>query len=162
GKKEIGQQLVKAVPVNVPPYNYWGQTYGSSLRDEAMILEAQVLLGDTENAAANLRHIAERLSEDYWYSTQTTAYSLLAIGKFLGKHKASDEFKFQYQLPNGQMVNAGSTTPVMQIEVPTNQGNGRTLTVTNEGSGVLFTRLILSGQPLTGKETGASNNLDIK
>ena len=70
----MGQQLVNALPVNVPPYSDWGNTYGSSLRDEAMILEAQVLLGDTENAAANLFHIAEKLGEDYWYSTQTTAY----------------------------------------------------------------------------------------
>ena len=161
GKQEIGQQLVAAVPVNVAPYENWGYTYGSSLRDEAMILEAQTLLGDTENAAANLQHIAERLGEDYWYSTQTTAYSLLAIGKFLGKNKASDEFKFQYQLPNGQVVNAGSTTPVMQIEVPADQG-GRSLFVTNNGTSVLFTRLILSGQPLTGDETEASNHLNMQ
>ncbi len=161
GKKEVGQQLVQAVPVNVAPYENWGYTYGSSLRDEAMILEAQTLLGDTENAAANLQHIAERLGEDYWYSTQTTAYSLLAIGKFLGKNKASDEFKFQYQLPNGQVVNAGSKTPVMQLEVPADQG-GRSLSVTNNGAGVLFTRLIMTGQPLTGEETAASNNLNIQ
>ena len=162
GKKEVGQQLVNDSPVTVAPYDFWGNTYGSSLRDEAMILEAQTLLGDTESAAANLQHIAERLGEDYWYSTQTTAYSLLAIGKFLGKNKATDEFKFQYQLPNGQLVNAGSKTPVMQIEVPANQGGARSLTVTNSGAGVLFARLIMTGQPLTGKETGAKNNLDIQ
>ena len=162
GKKEVGQQLVNALPVNVPPYSDWGNTYGSSLRDEAMILEAQVLLGDTENAAANLFHIAEKLGEDYWYSTQTTAYSLLAIGKFLGKNKATDEFKFQYQLPNGQVVNAGSKTPVMQIEVPVEQAGNRALSVANSGNGVLFARLILTGQPLTGKETAASNNLNIR
>ena len=161
GKKDIGLQLVESAPVKVEPYDAWGSTYGSSLRDEAMILETQVILGDVENAAANLQHIAERLGTDYWYSTQTTAYSLLAIGKFLGKNKASDEFKFQYQLPNGQLVNGGSQTPIMQIEVPADQ-TGRSIAVTNSGNGVLFARLILTGQPLAGDETSTSNNIDIQ
>ncbi len=161
GKKEVGRQLVESVPVKVQPYDYWGNTYGSSLRDEAMILEAQVLVGDMENAAANLYHIAEQLGGNYWYSTQTTAFSLVAIGKFLGKNKVSDEFKFQYQLPSGQTVDAGSKTPVMQIEVPTDLG-GRAVSVTNTGGGVLFTRLIMTGQPQTGAETEASNHLKLQ
>ena len=160
GKKEIGKQLAQNLPVNVKPYEYWGNTYGSSLRDEAMILETQVLLEDMTAAAANLRHLAESLSEDNWYSTQTTAYSLLAIGKFAGKSKVSDEFKFSYDTGDGKVVNAGSSTPVMQINVPVT-GSGKTVKVQNQGAGVLFARLILNGQPLVGDATAASNNLQI-
>jgi uncharacterized protein YfaS (alpha-2-macroglobulin family) len=161
GKKEIGQQLAKNLPVNVKPYDWWGYTYGSSLRDEAMILETQVLLEDMTAAAANLRHVAESLSNDEWYSTQTTAYALLAIGKFAGKSKVSDEFRFSYDLGDGKMVNAGSSTPVMQINVPVN-GNGKTVKVTNTGAGVLYARLIVTGQPLVGDATASSNNLQIE
>ncbi|HHM21889.1 MAG TPA: hypothetical protein ENJ20_07675, partial [Bacteroidetes bacterium] len=161
GKEEIARSLINALPVNVKPYEYWGPTYGSSLRDRAMILETQIIIGDMENAAANVRYIAESLGQGYWYSTQTTACSLLAIGKFLGENKATKEFKFQYRLPNGQTVNAGSLTPVMQVEVPVEQP-GRSVSVTNTGEGVLFARLILSGQPLIGEETPAGKHLRMK
>ena len=164
GKKEIGQQLAQNLSVNVKPdpnsYQEWSNTYGSSLRDEAMILETQVLLEDMTGAAANLRHVAEQLSENYWYSTQTTAYALLAVGKFAGKSKVSDEFKFSYDTGDGKVVNAGSNTPVMQISIPLN-GSGKTVTVKNAGSGILFARLISSGKPLVGDATAASNNLQI-
>lgn len=161
GKKDVGQQLVNDVPVTVEPYDYWGRSYGSSLRDEAMILETQLLLDQKTAAAQNMRHVAERLSEDYWYSTQTTAYALLAIGKFVKNGDIGDEFKFSYQLPNGQVVNAGSKTPIMQIEVPADQ-QGRSIKVDNTGDGILFTQLIMTGQPLVGEETAASNHLAIE
>lgn len=160
GKKETGQQLAKNLPVNVKPYEWWGNTYGSSLRDEAMILETQVLLEDMTAAAANLRHVAESLSQDDWYSTQTTSYALLAIGKFAGKSKVSDEFKFSFDAGDGKLVNAGSSTPVLQISIPVN-GSEKTVKVNNTGSGVLFARLIVSGKPLIGDATAASNNLQI-
>jgi uncharacterized protein YfaS (alpha-2-macroglobulin family) len=161
GKEEIGKQISQNVPVNISPYEYWGNTYGSSLRDEAMILETQVLLGQMEAAAANLQHIAESLSGDTWYSTQTTSYALLAIGKFAGKSKAGSEFRFSFSLGNGKWVDAGSTVPVMQIDVPVDKGT-RSIAVKNSGSGPLFARLILNGQPLVGSETAASNNLQIE
>ncbi len=160
GKRDIGQQLAQNLPVNVKPYDWWGNTYGSSLRDEAMILETQVLLEDMTAAAVNVRHLAEQLGKEQWYSTQTTAYSLLAIGKFAGKSKVNDEFKFSYDAGDGKIVNAGSTTPVMQIAIPMN-GAEKTVKVNNTGTGILFARLILNGQPLIGDATAAANNLQI-
>lgn len=162
GNKEVGTDLVDGQSTEVTPYgDGWGYTYGSALRDEAMILETLTLLDQKEKAADQVQYIARKLSEDYWYSTQTTSFALLAIGKFVGENSVNDEFKFSYQMPNGQVVNAGSTTPVMQIEVPAEQ-SGRSISVTNNGSGPLFARLIISGQPKTGAEEDASNNLEIK
>ncbi|MCB9340905.1 MAG: hypothetical protein H6577_22490 [Lewinellaceae bacterium] len=161
GKEDIGKQISQNVPVNINPYDYWGETYGSSLRDEAMILETQVLLGEMEAAAANLLHIAESLSQDSWYSTQTTAYALLAIGKFAGKSKVGDDFRFSFNLGNSKWVDAGNTTPVMQIEVPVEKGI-RSVAVKNSGGSPLYARLILNGQPLAGTETAASNNILIE
>ncbi|MCC6723652.1 MAG: hypothetical protein IT258_04030 [Saprospiraceae bacterium] len=161
GKTDIGKEIAKALPTTGKVYSYWGHSYGSQLRDEAMILETQVLLGDLTAAAANLRHVAESLSEESWYSTQTTAYALLAIGKFAGKSKVGDDFKFSYDLGDGKVVNAGSNTPVFQISVPLN-GTERTLKVNNIGAGILYARLISTGQPLVGDATTTSNNLKIE
>ncbi len=161
GKTDIGKEIAKALPTTGKVYSYWGHSYGSQLRDEAMILETQVLLGDLTAAAANLRHVAESLANESWYSTQTTAYSLLAIGKFAGKSKVGDDFKFSYDLGDGKVVNAGSNTPVFQISVPLN-GTEKTLKVNNSGAGILYARLISTGQPLVGDATATSNNLKIE
>lgn len=161
GKKEIGQQLVKNLPTKGKPYEWWGYTYGSSVRDGAMVLETQVLLGDLTAAAENVKDLAESLSTNEWYSTQTTAYTLLAIGKFANGQKAGAEFRFSYDLGDGKVVNAGSTTPVMQVKLPVTNGE-RKITVKNLGSGLLFARLITSGQPLVGDQTVASNNILIE
>ncbi|MFQ5446014.1 MAG: alpha-2-macroglobulin [Saprospiraceae bacterium] len=157
GKKEIGQGMVKNATTEVQPYAELGYSYGSDLRDEAMILETQVLLEDQNNAAINARTIAQHLSEDKWYSTQTTAYALLALGKFLGNSAAAQEFTFTYDV-DGKVVNAGSSTPIMQVEVPVEKSNTRQVNVKNTTDNVLYARLILTGQPLAGDEVAAARN----
>ncbi len=161
GKADIGKELVNNVPTTVEDYNQLAYTYGSALRDESMILETQVLLGDQTNAAVNARHVAEELGRESWYSTQTTAYSLLALGKFLGKSKISDQFTFSYSLSNGKFVNAGSSLPVMQIEVPLEKVKSGEIQVKNTSNGVLYSRLVVRGQPLVGDATSTANHIQI-
>ena len=163
GKKEIGKDIVKNATAQVQPYTELGYSYGSELRDEAMILETQVLLEDQNNAAINARTIGEQLSETKWYSTQTTAFALLSLGKFLGKSATAKEFTFTYDTGNGKTVNAGSSTPVMQIEVPVEKSNSRHVNLKNTSGNVLYARIILTGQPLAGEAVAAaSNNLHIQ
>jgi alpha-2-macroglobulin len=163
GKKEIGQDMVKTATTEVQPYAELGYSYGSDLRDEAMILETQVLLEDQNNAAINARTIAEHLSEARWYSTQTTAFALLSLGKFLGKSGTAQEFTFSYNFGGSQQVNAGSSTPVIQVEVPVEKSNNRQVDVKNTTGNVLYARLILTGQPMAGEAVAAaSNNLYIQ
>ena len=85
GQPEIGLQMIKSLPLTIKPYNSMYGTFGSDLRDEAMILETLTLLGQQQKAAAMLRTVASRLSQDDWYSTQTTAYSLIAIAQYCGE-----------------------------------------------------------------------------
>src|SRR6201999_1448793 len=84
GQPEIGMQMIAGLPTTIKPYNSMYGTFGSDLRDEAMILETLTLLGQQQKASVQLRTVAARLSEDSWYSTQTTAYSLFAIAEYCG------------------------------------------------------------------------------
>jgi hypothetical protein len=161
GKTDIGKKLVQNATVQVDPYEELSYTFGSSLRDEGMILEALVNLGDSKTAAELARRIAEKLSEGFWYSTQTTSFALLGVGKFVGKWAVEDQINFSYSLGNGKFVDAGSTTPLMQIDVPVDKGNARLVSVKNTGNNILYARLLLSGQPLVGDATAAANHLQI-
>ncbi len=149
GKKKISEDLVRGVPVAVSPYTEMSYTYGSNIRDAAIILEAQVLLGDKMAAAENAKALAEHLSENRWYSTQTTAYSLIALARYLGDYAPGSEFSISYALGTGARADAGSNDPLMQIEIPVDEGNNRRVNVTNTSETPVYVQLILSGQPST-------------
>ncbi len=162
GKTEIAQRIVDGLTTNIEDYRELGSTYGSAVRDQAMILETLLLLGNREQAANTVRYISDRMSSRSWYSTQTTAYSLMAVCKFIGDGDALEPMRFAYQVGSDAMKDGGSSEyPLMQIVMPVERRNGEQISLRNEGSAPLFIRLIQRGQPLTGQETAASNDLRI-
>jgi len=157
GQPEIGIQMIAGLPATVKPYNRMYGTYGSDLRDESMILETLTLLGKQQQASELLRTVASRLSEDNWYSTQTTAYSLIAIAQYCGVHKSSAKMMFNYQAGNLKgPVSSQSYLWSQPIAV-----NGGSATIKNNGSNKLYIRLIQQGQPSSGFDVETRINPDI-
>lgn len=159
GKMKIGQELVKAVPVAVTPYREMSFTYGTDLRDAAIILEAQTALGDKLRAAENAKAIAEQLNKQSWHSTQTTAYCLMALARYLGDYAPAKQFSISYAFGTGARADAGSNQPLLQVKVPVDQGNNRQLSVTNTSDVPVYAQLILSGQPSTRTSVEEESNL---
>ncbi len=161
GRNEVAKELANSLNTTVKDYTELAYTYGSGLRDEAMILEALVQMKDLDKAGNLAKRISTQLSSGRWYGTQTVAYSLLAIGKFVGNTVVGDRYNFAYQLGNNQLVNAGANTPIMNIEIPVDGNNNKALSLKNNSQGVLYVKLLLNGQPLIGDQTAKSENLKI-
>ena len=161
GRSEAAKELVNALNTSVKDYTELAYTYGSGLRDEAMILETLVQLKDLDKAGNLAKRVASQLSSGRWYGTQTVAYALLAIGKYVGDTSVGDQYNFAYQLGNSPSVNAGANTPIMNIEVPVDGNNDKFLSLKNNSQGVLYAKLILSGQPTIGDQTAKSQDLKI-
>jgi uncharacterized protein YfaS (alpha-2-macroglobulin family) len=153
GQPEIGQQMIAGLPTTIKPYNMMYGTYGSDLRDEAMILETLTLLGQQQRASAMLRTVAARLSQDSWYSTQTTSYSLLAIAEYCGANKSGSKLQFNY---NGTGVNSGSYL----WQAATASGGGK-VSIKDNGSNKLYIRLIQKGQPSAMQDVQSISKPDI-
>ncbi|MEZ4995517.1 MAG: MG2 domain-containing protein [Saprospiraceae bacterium] len=160
GKSDVAKQLISGLTTDVAQYSELSYTYGSDLRDRAMILEALTVLGEENMATDMLMTISEGLSNQRWLSTQTTSFCLLAVGKFAGKHEMDDKLDFAYQLPGARATNVGSDKPMILIDIP-GTAAGQAVKVDNKGKGLLFARLITSGQPIAGYETAAENSLGI-
>ena len=160
GKPEVAKELINNASYEFEEYRELSYTYGSSLRDRAMALETLSLIGDKTRAAELVKYLSDQLSNNRWYGTQTVAYCLLAVGKYIGDSKVGEKFSFSYTF-DGKTVNAGSQSPIFQVEVPVDISNTREVAFKNTSNSILFTRLILSGQPLAGKETAASSDLEI-
>lgn len=157
GQPEVGRQLVAGLSTTVRPYNQSYGTYGSDLRDEAMILETLTLLGQQQQASAMVRMVAARLSTEDWYSTQTTAYSLLAIAQYCGTNKSGSKLQFNYQAGAAKAaVSSGSY--LWQTDLSANGGH---VMLKNNGSNRLYVRLIQQGQPTAAQSVPEMNDPDI-
>ena len=159
GQPEVANALIKNLPTEVKPYNQLGGTFGSDLRDKAMILETLTAMGQRARAGELVKQIAALLSQESWYSTQTTAYTLIAIAKYCGSNTNGSKMNFTYQLNNAKgSVNGNSY--ITQIPV-TFTGAAGNVSLQNNGQNVLYARLILQGQPEAGQEPVAAHNPDV-
>ncbi len=147
GKKEVAEGLVAGLGTRVSSYRELSYTYGSSLRDQAMILEVLTLMGDQVLAKKLVDEIAEKMASQSWYSTQTTAYVLLAIGKFVGESDASGTMTFEYTL-NGKKQKVSASAPMERVELPFDGENGGSMELKNTDSRNLFVSMQLDGVPL--------------
>ncbi|MCP4440897.1 MAG: hypothetical protein GY810_18400 [Aureispira sp.] len=162
GKKQVAQRIIKKLPTDIEPYRELGNTYGSDLRDEGMILETLTMMGDKEAAAKVLQSISRKLSSKSWYSTQTTAYSLMAVAKFVGKTDPGAGVNYSYQIADGQVQKAMlKETPIVQYKLDIDGKKQSKVNVKNASKGMLFARVITQGQPLVGNSTEVQNDVEL-
>jgi alpha-2-macroglobulin len=153
GQPEAGLQMINGLQLTIKPYYQLYGTFGSDLRDEAMILESLTLLDQHQKAASMLQTVATHLSQDDWYSTQTTAYALLSIAEYCGQNKNGNKLQFVY---GNNEVN--STSYLWQTNLAVNGGKAA---IKNTGKNILYLKLIQQGQPAPGQEPASVNNDDI-
>lgn len=157
GQPEVATELIYGLTTDVPAYQELSYSYGSNYRDEAMILETLVLMGNKSEAAGLAKIIADKLNSNNWMSTQTTAYSLLAISKFLGSSTTDKTMRFEYTVDGGNPVSKSTQVPVYQNTLKINQKG--IVRVVNNGKGVLYAKVAVEGIPVVGDQTSASSNL---
>ncbi len=159
GQNQIALQLISGLPVDLPVRQYPGFTYGSDMRDEAMILETLTLMGRRTEAYNVLKSVATRLSQDYWYSTQTTAYSLIAIAKFSGAYNGDSKITASATI-NNQSNNINTSSTISQSNIAMPGGKGK-VQLKNNGKSVLYVRVINEGKPVQGQPIIATNNPNV-
>lgn len=159
GQTDVAKQLIASLPTTVPSYRELDYTFGSDDRDEAMILETLTLLNLKTKAGPVLKEVSKALSSNMWMSTQTTAYSLIAVSKFAQSNGLTSDMRYSVKINNGSPIALNTKLPVKQIDMGLKGANAGTVSISNTGSGVLFARLILEGIPETGDQTAAENDL---
>lgn len=158
GRKDAATDLIRDLSTDLPDYTGFNTSYGSVLRDQAMILETLVLLDDRSRAFPILEAISEKLSSGSWYSTQTTAYGLISIARF-AKESSRGEIDFSFSFYGDKERNAATRLPFVQIPVELKEDQPGSLKINNRGESLIFTRLIMEGTPQAGRETPSSSNL---
>ncbi len=158
GQSEVAQSIIQGNDVYIATSGMDSYTYGSADRDNAMILEAMSIMGKRTEALTIMKHISGSLSDGRWMSTQTTAYCLLAMVKYMGEEGTSKNMKFKYNI-NGKVDQLTTTSPLKQIDIDVSNGQSGNITVDNLGDGIMFARLVMAGVPLQGEETAGQSGL---
>jgi uncharacterized protein YfaS (alpha-2-macroglobulin family) len=135
-------------------------SYGSDVRDKAIMLETLVLLNDRVKAFELVKEISNSLSNsNYWMSTQSIAWSLKSIGLFVsGEQKGELKFTYSY---NGKEVTASTDLSIGQVNLAMEGVKNGSLRVVSGSKGTLFVRLISEGVPARGEEQDDEKNLSI-
>jgi uncharacterized protein YfaS (alpha-2-macroglobulin family) len=147
--------MVNSLQTQIKPYSAFNDNFGSNVRDEAMILETCILLNDMPQALNMARRISDYLSSGS-YSTQTTAWALLAMARFAEKSGKGDlNFTTTYL---GKTNKIETQDPVYMEELTQLKKSGK-VSITNHGSSNLYLGNTMISAPMEDRSPAVNNNL---
>ena len=161
GKMKPAGELVYNAETTVIPYSSMNLIYGSSDRDEAMILETLILMKRDRDALQQAKKVSQNLAQENWFSTQSTAFALMAMGRLAEQLSGTLDFTWSW---NGmQQPAVKSAKAVFEKEIATSPKSG-TVSVKNQGKGALSVDLITRTQLLNDTLPAIADNirLDVK
>ncbi len=160
GQPETAQQLARGLTTTFPEYNELAGTYGSATRDQAIALETLFLLGENTKAAALAVEVSRALTSDRWFSTQTTAFALLALAQGAGVSDTPQGFTFSYRWGDEE-GSADVERPIVRRTLSVGDRTRAELVVKNSGEIPIYPRLVTSGLPSVSSVRAGSNGLVI-
>jgi len=160
GKKSVAINMMQNLSTKVDDYRSLSYTYGSGTRDEAMILETLIMMNKTSLVKPLLDQVAQGLSSEKWMNTQTTAYALLAVAKFV-KMQSKENMKFKVQYPGGSKK-INTDKPMVQVPLKFSSSGVSTVSVDSDVNSTLFVRVINSGTPLESNDLTFAKNLKMQ
>ena len=155
GQTTVAKDLMAKTyaPRSVTSYD---PTFGNPMRASSMYLETYLLLKDGAKAYEQARELAEQLNDRSLYSSQSTAFALFAMHKFL-KDRSRGEIKLE-------VTADGNKTTVQQagqFYAKQYTGHKNEVIVENKGSSELYISVVQSGVPVPGKESATQKDLQV-
>jgi uncharacterized protein YfaS (alpha-2-macroglobulin family) len=175
GQRDAARTMVRDLSVELAPYRDLGGTFGSDLRDRAMILETLVLMDSGGRILPLFQSISETLASEKWLSTQESAYALIAASQVLrdaGKTPLAVDMVFKgrrssvsFESPVS-VVDLGSADPDGETEAPGGPESARTpasirasIRFENPSESPVYIRALVRGTPAEGSEPELSQGL---
>jgi uncharacterized protein YfaS (alpha-2-macroglobulin family) len=162
GHPEVAREMIQKLPTQLPDQGYDEWTYGSGLRNEAFILQTLDLCGKDREALQVMTRICTQLGSESWYSTQTTAMSLLAVARFVGNSAVSkSNLGFSWKAGNADWKKVVPKGKVVVLPLPTDSKTRYEVRL-DDGPNRIFVRLVHKGQPIQEDPVTYENNLAMK
>ena len=163
GQATLARTMVRQLSTQPDVYRELSYTYGSDVRDQALILETLVLLKEEAKASTLVQRLARTVGTSDWLSTHDLGFALLSIGQYMGDAPAGGQLSVRYQDGSRQAVDAVADKPVLLVQL-SDPGNdeGRKLFCKNTGKQKVFISIITEGQPMINEGRAASSQLNMQ
>ena len=155
GQNEASDAILKNAKLDFSESDFYN--YGSSTRNAAMALET-MLLTNNKNTKELATSIAKDLSSNQWMSTQTTAFSLLAIGKMVEKNGGK---AMKITITNGAKSEKIDTkSSLIQRNLVVKNGKN-SIRIKNNENNIVYVTVLNSGKPAIGNEISETRGLSV-
>ena len=160
GRPDVSKELVVKTTALTTACSGYDQTFGSDLRDTSIRLMTLCLLDGGKEAALLANEISKTLASDDWLSTQSTAFSLVALSDYMEKYKMSGSMDFSYAV-DGKAKKVSTTRNIWTETLLDKTAFSASLELKNTGKSPLFACLVAEGIPAEGKEEAYANGLTL-
>ena len=136
-------------------------TFGSRLRDRAIVLQALALMGREAEAVRLVDQVSAELADGTWHSTQSVAFALVSVARW-AQAKPPEPFTFEYTAGNARPVKITGDSPVVVVQLPAPSAAGMPLVLRNSSGRALHVTTAVRGIARSGEEDVASNGLELE
>lgn len=161
GKRPTAEKILTEIGENNGTMTPDDGTYGSPERYRAIILQALCEAGLKNKAFIVAKRLAESMNSHFNYSTQTTAFSLIALSKFFTTFKPASQINASYSLNNASAKNINSEQACTIEKLNIGQSGKQSVSIKNNSSGVIYVEVCVSGNAIPGTEKEISSGLII-
>ena len=160
GQPEVAASLTEKADTHVKEYTTtFSQTYGSSSRDVAMILDALILMKRNTQAFELVRHLSKKLTSEMTMSTQTIAYSLMAISRYAENINEEKVMDLTYSNA-GAAKHINTRKPVWTTDL--GKITSGKFEFENKSKNPIYVQVTLTGTPTAGEEKAFENRIKIE
>jgi uncharacterized protein YfaS (alpha-2-macroglobulin family) len=166
GQRDTAHNMIRGLSLPDGDYRELSGTFGSTLRDKAMILETLVLLNSGQGSSQEdlgrthtlFEEITRTLSSDSWLSTQETAYALIAVAPYIQANAGTGELTLDFTAA-GRSESISFNSPSAEELFGNVTGTRTPFTVTNRSNSPVYARFTARGLPEEGSEPALSEGL---
>lgn len=160
GMPSAASQVLARAPIRVEPYRETGGTYGSALRDTAMMLYLADRMDREEQALELFGQVNTALGTMGYLNTHETGYALLAVGEYLKRRWQPDAAvrgRIRYQDREIPFDQRGSV-----VLVDLTDAIGQNVTVESASETTLHAVFEWEGIPVDGPTEAVFENLSLE
>ncbi|MGL5731598.1 MAG: alpha-2-macroglobulin family protein, partial [Bacteroidales bacterium] len=159
-KSDIATELISGIEGLANRSSGFDSDFGSQLRDQSIALMTLLHLNKLNDAMSYVQTIAQQLSSSQTYSTQSTAFALMAMSEAAQK-MGKGGMDFEWNQDKGAMKPVESDLPIWEQQL-TNIKNQGEVTIRSKQKGTLFAELNSTYTPLFDQSPAVSKGISMQ
>lgn len=160
GRADVADALIEQTEDFSAAYNENDFTFGSELRDKSFRLLTLALRKNGNEATPLARDVSKALASEEWYSTQSTAFGLVALAEYMKQFGTPQPIDVTYTCA-GKTENVRTDKSIWVKSLFEKAGTSATVEIKNNGKSTLFASLVMEGIPAQGKEEAYANGISV-